>query len=435
MFYLYIASLVASIVGVGQALIGLALTIVCYGAVNAVLSRYAIRTGFSVELLSRVIFGKVGSALATVVFAATALYYGVFEGSIIAVTLQAWTAQSFGWSLDIDVWYLIVVAYSTPLVFGAVRNWLDRVNGVLLPFYLVGLAVAVIVTAVKGEPAGFGGFGAGTSIPVSGGGPGWLMAFAIYMGVWVLMMYTVDFARLGKPADSDYHARVTFGGVFYLIAFGMNGLAGIFLAHALRDVTGGQITEGGVAVAMTSVMGIFAVLLVWVSQTRINTANYYLASVNLEVFARKVLRIKAPRIVWVIVGSALMYLMMLTDVFGYILKALSWQGVLITGWVGIALVHIALDHRDRVEPDDVEAESDDISAAWWPSVTAWVASSVFGIGIVQLAPAWGVTWGPIGTFVIAALLYAILRTVSGEKNSSDGRPADPRARQVSTPTG
>lgn len=418
MFYLYIAALVASIVGFGQALIGLGLTVLTFGAINAVLARYAIRTGFSVELFSRVIFGKVGSALATAVFAATALYYGVFEGSIVAVTLHSWTSEALGWNLSLNVWYLIVVAYSTPLVFSGVLNWLDRLNGILLPFYLIGLAAAVVLAVVKGQPAGLLGFGAGTAIPTGAGGPGWLMAFAIYMGVWVLMMYTMDFARLGKPVDAGYHSRVTFGWVFYTIAFGVNGVVGIFFAHALRHLTGGQITEGGVAVALTSVMGLAAVVLVWISQTRINTANYYLASVNLEVFARKVFGINAPRVLWVVVGSAIMYLMMLTDVFSYLLKALSWQGVLITGWVAIALVHIALDRRDSVNPDDLAADSDEIRTAWWPSVTAWVVASTFGIAVVQLAPAWGVTWGPIGTCLIAGALYAGLRSVSGERNSS-----------------
>lgn len=51
MFYVYIGALVASAVGVVNAAIGLVLTVAAYGAINKVLSRYAIRTGFSVEAL------------------------------------------------------------------------------------------------------------------------------------------------------------------------------------------------------------------------------------------------------------------------------------------------------------------------------------------------------------------------------------------------
>ena len=416
MFYIYIAALVASIVGVRDATIGLVLTVAAYGAINRVLSHYAIETGFTVELLSRVIFGKVGSALATLVFAATALYYGVFEGSIIAATLEAYTRSSLDW--PITVWYLVVVLYSTPLVFGGVRNWLDRLNGVLLPLYLVGLVAAVVVAAVKGQPAGWTGFGNQAGVPVSSGGPGWLLAVGIYMGVWILMMYTVDFARLGRREDAGFHGTVTFGWVFYTIAFLGNGLVGIFLSHALRGLVGAQITEGGVAVALTQVMGIFAVALVWISQTRINTANYYLASVNLEAFGASVLRLRAPRAVWVVVGSVIMYLLMLTDVFSYLLKALSWQGVLVTSWVAIALVHIWMDRRDGVDPAGLETAMDRIRAVSVPGIVASGVASVAGLAIIEAAPPWAATWGPIITAVSAAALYAVLRTVTGTRSSA-----------------
>jgi hypothetical protein len=35
--------------------------------------------------------------------------------------------------------HLLVVLYSVPLIFGSVQNWMDKLNGVLLPFYLIGL--------------------------------------------------------------------------------------------------------------------------------------------------------------------------------------------------------------------------------------------------------------------------------------------------------
>lgn len=413
MFYLYIAALVASLVGFADAVVGLVLTVVVYGVVNKALSGYAIDTGFSVERFSRVLFGKVGSALATLVFAATALYYGVFEGSIIAVALEAYTRETLGWSMN--VWYFVVVAYATPLVFGGVRNWLDRLNGVLLPLYALGLGAAVVVAAVTGAPEGWSAFGAQGGVPIASGGPGWLMAFGIYMGVWILMMYTVDFARLGRPQDRRFHGAVTFGWVFYSCTFLVNGLIGIFLQHALRDVVGSTISEGGVAVALTQVMGIWAVLLVFVSQTRINTANYYLASSNLEVLGRTVLRVRLPRVAWVLVGSSIMFLMMLTNVFSYLLTALNWQGVLVTGWVAIALTHIALDRRDGVEPRTAETER--VRLVSLPGLVAWVGASVIGLVVLEAAPAWASTWGPILTAVGASVGYAALRTATGVRSS------------------
>ena len=86
-------------------------------------------------------FGFVGAAIATLIFAATCIYYLVFEGSVIAVAAQTF----FGG--PIDLWYAIVIALTAPLVWRGVRTWLDRLNGFLLPFYLIAL-VAVIVWAL-----------------------------------------------------------------------------------------------------------------------------------------------------------------------------------------------------------------------------------------------------------------------------------------------
>ncbi|MGV9743293.1 purine-cytosine permease family protein [Rhodococcus zopfii] len=324
MFWLYIAIASAGAVGVPATLVGMAASVVTFGVVNLVLSRYAIHTGLSVELLSRRMFGTVGALLAPALFAATALYYGVFEGSIVAVALQ----EYFGG--DIRLWYLLCTVYMIPVVIGGVAAWLDRLNGILLPFYLAGMvAVVVAATVQQGYPTGWL-----TATVASGPLPGWLTAYLVYMGVWVLMMYTIDYARLGRSADAGFHGTVTFGWVFYAVTFGFNGLIGLYLLGA-RDIAG---TESGVVEAVVGSLGFAGVLLIIVSQTRINSANFHLASTNLQVFARRALGLDIPRAVWVVVTAVLAYLLMLTDVLGYLLQALAWQGVLITAWVAIALV-------------------------------------------------------------------------------------------------
>lgn len=116
MFWIYVAVASAGAVGVVDTIIGMVLTIVTYGAINLVLSRFAARTGLTVSLFSRSLFGLVGSALASLIFAATAIYYAVFEGSIIAVAFQ----QYFGGSMVI--WYAVVVIYAVPLALGVCRT-------------------------------------------------------------------------------------------------------------------------------------------------------------------------------------------------------------------------------------------------------------------------------------------------------------------------
>lgn len=387
MFWLYIAVASAGAVGIGNTVVGMALSIASYGAVNAVLSRYGARTGLTVELFSRSLFGVLGSAVATLIFAATAVYYAVFEGSVIASAFQSY----FGG--PIKLWYAAVVLYALPLVAGGVQNWLDRLNGWLLPFYAIGIVAAVIATAARaGTPHAW-------PHGVAGGMPGWLSAYLIYMGVYIMMMYTFDYARHGRPQDEKFHANVTFGWVFYLLTFGVNGLVGIFLVYAWGE--GG--TETGVAQAMVKALGFFGLLVIFVSQTRINTANYYLATTNLGAFASRVLRLNLPRWVWIIVSGVIAYLFMLTNVLSYLLKALAWQGVFVTAWVAIALVYIAMTRKnDDALPEIAESRLRPVAAG----AIVWVVASAIGIYLTeQHASANLAALAPLITVVIAGLGY------------------------------
>ncbi|WP_446731647.1 hypothetical protein [Pseudomonas soli] len=138
MFYIVVGASLALSYGARNALIGMLLSVISYGLVNSVLSRFAMRSGLSVALFSRLLFGSTGACLATLIFFSTAIYYAVFEGSVIAVALNHLYPQ-----LAYPLAALLVVLYSVPMVLGSVQHWLDKLNGVLLPVYLGGLLAAV----------------------------------------------------------------------------------------------------------------------------------------------------------------------------------------------------------------------------------------------------------------------------------------------------
>ncbi|MEW1934613.1 permease [Rhodococcus sp. NPDC079359] len=393
MFWLYIAVASNAAVGTVNTLIGMVLTIATYGLINSILSRHAIKTGQTISLFSRGIFGSVGSGLAALLFAVTAIYYAVFEGSIIAVALQ----EYFGG--NIKLWYLAVVVYAVPLVAGGVQNWLDKLNGILLPLYLLGLVAIIIGATVKqGYPTGW------LNHTVAAGSlPGWLTSYLIYMGVWVMMMYTFEFARLGKRSDAKFHGRVTFGWVFYALTFGLNGLIGIYLVSAW----GLDSTETGIVTAVISSLGFFGVLVIVISQTRINTANYYSASTNLQDLATLTTGKVTPRFVWVLVAGVLAYLFMLTDVLSYLLRALAWQGVFVTSWVAIALASLYFAQRRQPAAGEGIDTSPrrGLSALGWP-VLAWIVSSGIGIALTeQTALPVMAALAPIITVIVAVVLY------------------------------
>lgn len=368
MFWLVVAATLAINYGTVNALIGLGLSVVVYTIVNRVIVRYAIDSGLSVALFSRVLFGSFGASLATLIFFATAIYYAVFEGSVIGVAINAYFP-----SISLKMAYLIVVIYSVLLVFGSVQAWLDKLNGVLLPFYVIGLLAAVVAAYQSGSD-----HTAWLNLAPAGGAPanGWWNCFAVFMGVWILMMYTWDYARFGKPEDLQFHQNYSFGWLFYAFTFLLNGVAGIFIASTVAK--DGAVTEVSVVLALLKLMGFTGLVFVWVSQTRINTANFYLAAINMQAFFRSALKLDLPKFVWSIAVGGIVYALMLTDVFSFILKALAYQGIFVVAWVGIALAHIGFT-RGMPRP---EYRVEHLPALNGAGLFAWFASS--GLGIVLM---------------------------------------------------
>ena len=403
-FFVYIGAAMASAYGTVNAIIGIILTIIVYGLINSVLSRYAINNRTTVAQFSRTILGNAGSAIAMIIFALIAIYYAVFEGSIVAYAFMT----AFGG--EMWMWSLIVVIYSTPLIIGGVRRFLDKINGILMPIYFFGLVAAVVWAGVQyGFTDAWITHAPEVPVPLSMGGPGWLATFAGYMGVWIMMMFTMDFAALGKRKDIKYHQRVTFGPVFYILAYGFSAFVGIFLTFTIPGI---EASETGLAGGLVSLMGILGLIVVIATQTRINTANYYLGAANLRAFGEKGFKINMPNIAWVLISSVIIFLFMLLPVVQYLLIALAWQGVLVTAWVAIALTHILLD---RWKNEEHSAIGDQHYKAFNNNgLIAWVVATLVGIVMLQLGTfnpelaGVGATWGPILTAISAALVYGIL---------------------------
>lgn len=419
MFWLVVAATVALAVGTVDTVIGMLLAVVFYGAVSYVVTGFTARSGLTVALFSRSLFGYLGAALPTLIFAATVIYLAVFEGSVIALALHSY----FG-GLPLELWYLVVVAYQVPLVVGGVRVWLDRFNGALLPFYVLGLAGAVIWAIDEhGYDSGWLSFEPDPGPPI--GGPGWWFAFTAYLGVMVLVMTVWDYARFGREKDARFNGTVTFGPVFYLGCLVVNGLAGIFLVNTIP--TDGPLSESSVVLAVVALMGLAGVAFIWVSQTRINTANFYLASTNLESFVARAFGLQLPRWVWAIVAGAIAYAIMLTDVFSFILEALRYQGVFVTGWVAIALVHIGWEHGHKNPPESIEFRPGRVPLINPGGMVALLVSAAVGIFLLAAGGSSGATWATPITALVAAGVYLASRFIGRVHWFVIDRPNDPRS--------
>jgi hypothetical protein len=249
-----------------------------------------------------------------------------------------------------------------------------------------------------------------------------MFAFTVYMGVWLIMFYTVDFGRFGRLEDRAFNGWVTFGPIFYVFTVLVNGLVGMFLVGTLPSSPG--VSEASVVVGIVDLMGIFGVIFIFATQTKINSANLYLASTNLESFFARALGIRLPRWFWVLVSGLAVYLFMLSDVFSFLLKALNYQAVVVVAWVAIALVELAF--RYARSQRDMEFRPGRVPGFNVPGLAVWALSSAIGIYSLAAHPAFAATWGPPLTFVIAVAAYAAVRAAVGNRSDLVHRPHDVR---------
>ncbi|WP_431024066.1 purine-cytosine permease family protein [Halomonas sp. H5] len=393
-FYLVVAAAMARTYGTANALIGIVLTVLAYGGINSVISRYSMRTGLTVALFSKILFGHFGAIVATLIFFATALYYAVFEGYVMALVLAEWSGV-----LSMEMATAIVVALGVSLIFGSVQHWLDKFNGILLPVYVVGVLIAVgMAISEFGYPNGWL-----SRVPEGGVSTwGWLHTFSYYMGVWVLMMFTFDYARFGRPKDARFHARITFGVPFYLVTFLFSGVVGILL-DAMIPIEG--LSEASIVLGLLELMGVGGLLLVWVTQSRINTANFYLATVNFESLVRKVTGWRLGKVLAGCLIGAMAYGLMMADVFAYLLQALAYQGVFVVAWVGVALTHIlSPTYRSRFQ-GHIELDNAHIPAFNPYGLIAWGGAILVGVVLMHLPSQAGLS-AP-ATFICSCLLYEL----------------------------
>ncbi|MFZ2526505.1 MAG: thiamine permease [Rhodococcus sp. (in: high G+C Gram-positive bacteria)] len=418
MFWVVVGSTVTLAVGTIDTIIGIALSAISYGAINSVVSRYAARTGTSVSLFSRALFGRAGSAFAAALFGITITYYVVAEGAIVASALHAYWP-----GIPIAVCALVVVVYQAPLAMRGVTTWLDKINGVLLPLYLLGLVGSVVwAIAEYGYSNDWLTYRPDNAADV--GVPGWWFAYTVYMGVWVVTMMAWDFARFGRPEDATFHGRVTFGTPFYVVTLLVNAVVGMFLTHTI-DIEG-ALTEESAILGIVSMMGFWGLLWVVASQTRVNSGNFYLASTNTQNFFARALGLTLPRVFWLAVVAVVVYVMMLTNVLSWILQALSYQGVIIVSWVAIALTHILLSARPGTKVPPVEFRPGRVPAINPAGVVAWGVSSLVGVLTVAFGGATGAVWAPPLSAVLAAVLYGAALTMSKPSWFALDRPHDPR---------
>lgn len=402
MFYLVFAATLSLNYGATNAIVGMAVAIVTFMFISAITTRFAVRTGMSVAIFSQLMFGKVGGRFTIVLLFLVAIYYAVFEGAVVAVAIQHYFPA-------LELWhgYLIVVIYSMPLVFGGVSQWLDKFNGYLLPFYAIGLLAAVLLTLNE-----YGYSNEWLELGPEGGrlDGRWWPCFTAFMAIWVIIMYNMDYARFARESDERYHLRLTFGLPFYACTFFANGVIGIFLAATIDMEE--ALSEITIVFAILKLMGLWGLLFIWISQTRINTANLQVATVNMQNFLTQMFGRTVSKVATAVVVGIIVFLIMLTDIFSFILEALSFQAIFIVAWAGLALPAMIHFMRQGYTKENYEALMLGQTFMGRGGVIIWFASSVCGLIILYGLPDYAAYASPVAVTLswLSFTLWLKLRT-------------------------
>jgi hypothetical protein len=256
LFYLIVPVSLAVRFGLFNALIGTALGVIYSSVIAGIMAYYAVKTGQQSADLSTLMLGRSGGALPTAVLCLTGCWYAVFEGSILAAA----AAKVLGIPYAAAV--VIVAVYTTPLGIGRVQHFLDRLNGILLPFTLAGLIALVAATAARvGFTDAWLHLGPAENPPPLA----WWNCFAAFGSFAILGPIAMDYTYVGRPRDAVFFATVSFGVPFFVPTLLLNAIIGIFLVGSLGPAV--AASETAVVDACIDVLTPYvALIFIFVSQ-------------------------------------------------------------------------------------------------------------------------------------------------------------------------
>ncbi len=259
-----------------------------------------------------------------------------------------------------------------------------------MPFYYIGLFSAVALTVSQyGYTDQWLKMGP-ENAQLSGD---WWQCYSYFMGLWVMIMFTWDYAHFGKIKEITYLSNINLGIPFYLCTYLLNGVTGIFLVATIP-------TEESLS----------GLLFIWVSQTRIHTANFQLATVNLPAFIYRVFKLKLSKIVVAILVGAVVFGLMLTDVFSFILLALAYQSIFVVSWVVMALTYIFINkNKEAYDEETIQASLQQPNVKY-AGVLAWSISSVTGVLMLNSSSEVS-QYASLATIIIAVTTYSLLQGI------------------------
>ncbi|MBC3762066.1 purine-cytosine permease family protein [Quadrisphaera oryzae] len=406
--------------GTTNALWGIGVFAVVVLATGFPLAYYAARYNLDLDLITRGAgFGYYGSVVTNVIFATFTFIFFALEGSIMAQGLQL--------GLGVPLW--LGYAVSTVIIFPLVVYGMKVLSTLQLwttPLWLV-LMVAPFAYLLISHPDSVGDFFAyqgenGDGRPSFGAV---MLAAGVCLSLIAQIAEQIDYLRFMPPKTAEngrrWWAAVLLAGPGWVLFGAAKQVVGLFLAVYILA----SATDGGAAIANQPVhqfLEIYrdwmpawaalalAVVLVVISQVKINVTNAYSGSLAWTNSFTRLTKRYPGRLVFVGVNLAIALALMELNMFDVLNTVLGFYANCGIAWIVVVAVDIAVNkHVLGISPKQPEFRRGmlyDVNPVGFVSMLAAAGVSIVcffgGLG-AALAP-----FSPLVAVVLAAVLPPVL---------------------------
>ncbi|MGF0177028.1 purine-cytosine permease family protein [Streptomyces sp. Marseille-Q5077] len=399
--------------GTGNALLAILVAAVVIFVTGFPLAYYGARYNIDLDLITRGSgFGYFGSVLTSVIFASFTFIFFALEGSIMAQGLK------LGLGLPLWLGYLVSTLMVIPLVIYGMTA-LSKLQVWTTPIWLL-LMVAPLVHLVATDPGTVDRFlaYAGTD------GEGGVNTAAVLLGAGVCLSLIaqigeqIDYLRFMPPKTEAnkraWWTAVVMAGPGWVVLGALKQAIGVFLAvHILAEVGPGAAPEpiqqfkGAFDAMMPSWLVLpLAVVLVVISQIKINVTNAYSGSLAWTNSFTRVTKRYPGRMIFVLVNLAFALALMEADMFSFLNSILGFYSNCAIAWVVTVATDIGVNkYLLKLSPHAPEFRRGMLYAVNPVGVVAFVAAS--GLSIAMYFHGLGDTLQPYSPVAAAVIAFAL----------------------------
>ncbi|MBX9360536.1 cytosine permease [Streptomyces sp. WAC04114] len=407
--------------GTGNALLAIAVAAVVIFVTGFPLAYYGARYNIDLDLITRGSgFGYFGSVLTSVIFASFTFIFFALEGSIMAQGLK------LGLGLPLWLGYLVSTLMVIPLVIYGMTA-LSKLQVWTTPVWLL-LMVGPLVYLVATDPGTVDRFlaYAGTD------GDGGIDTASVLLGAGVCLSLIaqigeqIDYLRFMPPKTEankrSWWTAVVMAGPGWVVLGALKQAIGVFLAvYVIAEVGASAAPEpiqqfkGAFDAMMPSWLVVpLAVVLVVISQIKINVTNAYSGSLAWTNSFTRVTRRYPGRMVFVLVNLGFALALMEADMFSFLNSILGFYSNCAIAWVVTVATDIGINkYVLKLSPHAPEFRRGMLYAVNPVGVVAFVAAS--GLSIAMYFHALGDTlqpYSPVAAAVIAFVLTPLMAVVT-----------------------